>query len=155
MARIRADMTNGRNATLAVCDLDRGGETMWGATLVYDAAMSLRTKGPDQFILSVHDMHLPIDQREVHGWLPDSLRFTLMGHNPEYCKDFTSQRGHRAATGNAHSVYAVAAVTLPLVEQAILTGVMHVTKRQPALTNEQLCELSSVKRRRTLASQIS
>ena len=94
-------------------------------------------KGPDVFIVSVADLDKPPSDMKYHGFLPDVLRFPLVGHDITLAEHLSSQRASRSGTGNAYAVPSLASALIPLVDQAVKSGVMATLKR-PAKTTDDL-----------------
>ena len=146
ITKINTDIANGRQAEIATIELDRPG-TNWSQSLRYDCSISLRCQGPEIFVLSLYDLDKDPLDRDFHGWLTNNERFRLVGHKGEYHCDFHSQRASRTATGNAYTMPMMAAAVVPLIDQAITSGVLRTPKR-PALNEDEILELIHAKRRK-------
>ena len=150
--RIKLDVIAGTAGELALLDIDRNGENYYkSGQITYDYCPSLRVKGPDIFVLTVSDLHKPCSEMRYHGFLPDSVRFPLVGHSPTVGDYLPSQRGKRSGTGNAFAVPSLAAALIPLVGQAVKSGVRATAKR-PAKNTAELHDLAAYREYKRLRS---
>ena len=146
MTDIMEDIRNGIAGAFAAIELDRSGVN-WSPTYHFDKVQPLRVKGPMIFLISLSDLHLPVEERIVHRWLNVPERFRLQGHCGRHVELFKSKRISMRAIGNAFAVPMVASVVLPLVRQAVIANVL-TTPRKPRKTHVELWELALAKRRR-------
>ena len=116
---IAAGTAHGR---MAFSEIDRATDRRFSCELSWDAVPSLRTGGPDFFIVSVFDANNPdVMARKCHRFLSDRERFLLQGYPAEYSNLFRSPAFCRSATGNCYAVPMLAAMVLPLVRQVGLS----------------------------------
>ena len=99
------------------------------------------------FMLSLYDLDKVDVDRDFHCYLTDGQRFSLLGHRAVYGETFSSQRAKRSATGNAYGVPMLAAAVVPLMQQAVGTGILR-TPKCPPLSHDELHGLVRAKRRR-------
>ena len=147
IAEIREDLRWGhRDATIVTMEIDRSGEN-WGSTYHFDAVQSIRCKGPDIFVMTIPDMDLPFEDRCLHRFLTIQERFRLIGYKASVSGMFKSKRAALKASGNAYTVPMMASAILPLVRQAIQSGVI-TPSHQKAKSHSELFEMAASKRRR-------
>jgi hypothetical protein len=147
--KIAMDVEANRAGAVVALELDRKGDA-WSQQFRYDECISLRVKGPEIFLMSVGDWSLPPCDRKMHGWLPEKLRFPLQGHRQSYTASFSSQNQSRAAAGNAYAAPMLASHLFPLVQQAVVAGVLTNPRKRPLSRDElfSLAAVREVKRRR-------
>ena len=150
--KIKDEMLSGRQSIIATVELDRPG-TNWSQTIRWDSCVSLRCQGPEIFIFSLYDMDKEPLDRDLHCFLTNGQRFSMIGHDASYHYNFNSQRASRTATGNAYTMPMLASAMIPLAHQAIVSGVC-TNPKQPALNECQILELITKKnsKRRRVAN---
>ena len=147
IAEIREDLRWGhRDATIVTMEIDRSGEN-WGSSYHFDAVQSIRCKGPDIFVMTIPDMDLPFEDRCLHRFLTIQERFRLIGYKASVRGMFKSKRAALKASGNAYTAPMMASAILPLVRQAIQSGVI-TPSHQKAKSHSELFEMAASKRRR-------
>jgi hypothetical protein len=122
--RIRADIGNGVAGKLATFDIGRNFDKVWSAQILYDRIPSLRCKGPEIFMVYVPDIDKPAADSLVFRHLHDKERLTLQGHDDRYDQYFSSRNHARSSTGNAFSTFQVAAIVMPMIMDAVITGAL-------------------------------
>ena len=85
----------------------------------------MRTTGLNVFLVSTWDLDKPEQERAYFRTLTDRERFKVMGHDGSYWDDFGTCTAAREASGNAYAVPMLAVAVLPLVKEAVMTGVVH------------------------------
>ena len=132
---IKADMKKGKAGSLAVFEIDRAFDRVYRKTLKYDVIPTLRTHGPDYFMISCDDV-APKDldndkvEKRVCRYLQESDRYSLQGHEASLGKS-TTQRFAFHLTGNAYATPMVGAVTLPMIEAIAKSKVLDSTYLGP------------------------
>jgi site-specific DNA-cytosine methylase len=155
LRRIRTDISSGAAGSLAVIDVDRANDGVFAPQLLYGKTATLRTKGPNLFVISTYDLASPVKLRAYFRFLTLGERFKLQGHSDRYAEFFPSKVACRRATGNAYAVPMLAAATLPLIQAVVDSGSFN-TAGPSHLNKRQLDDLAKknikVKRRRCEAS---
>jgi site-specific DNA-cytosine methylase len=111
-----------RGAT-AVMELDRAYTSVFGIVLIFDMIPAIRVRGPDYFLLSTEDLHLPWYRKRICRYLAENERFALQGHPVEAFNAMSGKTIARKATGNAYAVPMLAQVLLPMLNQIALSAV--------------------------------
>ena len=153
ISEIKADMIDGKAGKLAIFEIDRAFDKVYRKTLKYDQIPTLRTHGPDYFMISCDDV-TPSDldnddvEKRVCRYLQESDRYKLQGHEA-FLAQSSSQRLAFHLTGNAYATPMVGAVALPMIEAIAKSNVLE----SPYLSPVQLEALVSRKRAYTEALQ--
>ena len=85
--RIAKDIAEGViNGGLAIMDADRSEEGVYNQVFGYNALPPLRLNGPEIFVVSIFDWHLPWDSKKVCRFITEEERFAFQGHYPENAK---------------------------------------------------------------------
>lgn len=101
---------------LAIFDIDRAHNKAWSSQISFDVVPSLRTKGPEYFIVSVRDLDKPLSERRFFRLLAEGERFLLQGHPSDH-SELCGKTFLRFLAGNAFAVPMVASVVGPLLLQ--------------------------------------
>ena len=153
ISEIKADMIDGKAGKLAIFEIDRAFDKVYRKTLKYDQIPTLRTHGPDYFMISCDDV-TPSDldnddvEKRVCRYLQKSDRYKLQGHEA-FLAQSSTQRLAFHLTGNAYATPMVGAVALPMIEAIAKSKVLE----SPYLRPVQLEALVSRKRAYTEALQ--
>ena len=91
--------------------------------MIFDMIPTIRVRGPDYFLLSTEDLHLPWYRKRICRYLAESERFALQGHPVEAVNAMSGKTIARKATGNAYAVPMLAQVLLPMLNQIALSAV--------------------------------
>lgn len=95
-------------AKLFTCELDRNPLKAYGGSICFDSVPSFRCQGPQIFIVSLDDLHLPEHKQKVHRFLTVRERFALQGRPHDLANHFEKKAAAIKASGNAFNVLALA-----------------------------------------------
>ena len=119
-----AMQSQGLSASICCCELDRNPLRTYGGSVAFDQAPSFRTQGPQIFLISTNDLHLPWNEQKVHRFLSVRERFALQGHPHSLAQHFPTKTAGMKASGNAFNVLVLAIMLSPLLLEAAKAGVI-------------------------------
>ena len=128
--------------SIAFFQADRCPLREYHSAITWDIIPALRTQGPQIFAVSTKDLHLPWHLMKLHRFLEPGERFSFQGHDAEYALACGSKTFAHLSTGNAYGTPQVAAMLVPLLEQAVATGVIQKSGLSK-LSETELFKLSS------------
>ena len=112
-----------------VLELDRNPLKTFGGVWGWGKIPSLRTSGPQLFLLSCEDLSKPWQEMRLHRWLTLAERFRALGQRGTLAKHFAKDSHAIHAIGNALSPVQLAAVASPLVQAAVDSEVLRSSAR--------------------------
>ena len=116
----------------AVLELDRNPLKSFGGVWTWGKIPSLRTAGPQLFLLSCEDLSKAWHEMRLHRWLTIPERFRVLGQRGSLAKHFAKDSHAIHAIGNALSPVQLAAVAGPLVQAAVDSKVLGSVRCQKA-----------------------